>query len=65
MRQPNNKLSCNDTLFRGLDVGFYGMANLSSEFYPPPTCSLCVAFLEQQEKRFKPVRDPELVKDAK
>ena len=22
-------------------------------------------FLEQQEKRFKPVRDPELVKDAK
>jgi hypothetical protein len=65
MCQPNDELSCDGAVFGGFEVGFYGVANLSSEWYPGPTRCRGVAFLEQQEKQFKSVRDPELVEDPK
>jgi len=58
-------LSCEGAVFGSFEVGFYGVANLSSEWYPSPTRCRGVAFLEQQEKKFKSARDPELFKDTK
>jgi len=58
-------LSCEGAVFGSFEVGFYGVANLSSEWYPSPTRCRGVAFFEQQEKEFKSARDPELFKDTK
>ena len=65
MRQPNDELSCDGTVFGSFEVGFYGVANLRSEWYPGPTCRRCVAFLEQQKKQFKSGRDAEFVENPK
>ena len=55
MCQPNDELSCYGAFFGSFEIGFYGVANLSSEWYPGPTRCRCVAFLEQQKKQFKSV----------
>ena len=65
MRQPNDELSCDGTVFGSFEVGSDGVSNLSSEWYPGPSRCRCVAFLEQQKKQFKSVPDAELVEDPK
>src|SRR6266446_8584664 len=65
MRQPDDELGRDGTFFGRRQVGFDGVPLLGRQGYPSAVCGRTIAFLEQQEEEFKPVRHAEFFKDMK
>src|SRR5260221_2933937 len=65
MRQPDDELGRDGAFFGRSQVGFDRVPLLSRQGHRSPVCARTIAFLEQQEEEFKPVRHAEFFKDMK